>query len=85
MLQIKNNQKKDEDSWAHGPWFDIEKEVSDPEIYMQLKEKIKTRIVILEELMRKGDEKTAFEKNQVLMNGYKSLLRVLGRIQGDFI
>jgi hypothetical protein len=63
--------------------FEIEKELKGPnhvEKRMELKQLLNKRVEELKSLLREGEDKEEFEKTEILLHGYMSLLKVIEKI-----
>ena len=59
--------------------FDLEKELKDPERQKAIKEKLESRVQLVKELLRAGEDKPDFHRLSLLLNGYLAALKVVGR------
>lgn len=63
--------------------FEIEKELKGPnhvEKRTELKQLLNKRVEELKSLLREGEDKEEFEKTEILLHGYMSLLKVIEKI-----
>jgi hypothetical protein len=64
--------------------FDLESEFKSThgaEKINSLKQLIKERVENIKSLMRSGENKEAFEKSEILLNGYNALQQVIDRFK----
>lgn len=59
--------------------FELEKELKDPVKHKEIREKVERRIQKIKEALRTGDDKIEFDRLNLLLNGYHSLLKVMAR------
>lgn len=63
------------ESWE----FDLEKDLKKPNELRAIKEKINSKVQNLKTIMRKGEDKNAFDQTQVLLHGYLAMQKVIQR------
>lgn len=71
------NQKKDKKTTFV---FDLEKDLNNSTFSNELKKRIESRVQLIKELLRSGDEKVEFEKLGILLHGYAASVKVFGRV-----
>lgn len=59
--------------------FDLEKDLKAPEKRLAIKKEIEGKVQQIKNLLRGGENKGEFDQFGVLLHGYTSLLRVIGR------
>jgi uncharacterized protein DUF5398 len=74
-----------EDKEKQGPKqvfvFELEKELEDPKMHKEIKERVERRIQKLKELLRAGDDKQEVDYFGALLHAYNSLLKVMSRFK----
>ncbi len=60
--------------------FELEKTLSNARTRQQVKEKVERRLQEIKTGLRAGDDKEKFDQLGVLLQGYKALERVMGRV-----
>lgn len=60
--------------------FDLEKELGTGKSNKEVKERIESRIQVIKELLRSGENKDDFDKIGKILHGYASLLKVISRL-----
>jgi hypothetical protein len=59
--------------------FDLEKELKNPQKRQSIKKDVEARIQQIKNVLRSGEDKGEFDQFGILLHGYTSLLRVIGR------
>ena len=59
--------------------FDLEMELKDPQKRMSIKKDVEGKVQQIKNMLRGGGNKADFDQLGVLLHGYTSLLRVIGR------
>jgi hypothetical protein len=59
--------------------FELEKEFKNGKLHNDLRDKIDTRIQVIKEVLRSGENKDEFDSYGVLLHGYTALLKVMSR------
>jgi len=73
-LEDQKKKKKTEDFI-----FELEKELLNPKLHREIKERIEKRTQKIKEVLRTGDRPDEFDQYGKLLNGYTSLLKVISR------
>jgi len=60
--------------------FELEKELKDPKMRQELKQRIEARIQKIKDVLRSGENKEEFDCFGVILHGYTSLLKVFTRV-----
>lgn len=62
-------------------YFDLELELMNPEKMKEFVKKVEDRIQRVKQLMRSGEGKDAYDRYNILLQGYNGLLKVFSRIK----
>lgn len=62
--------------------FDLEKELKNKNEHAKIKKNVEERIQQIKAILRSGEDKEEFDTYGILLHGYTSLLKVLGRFSG---
>ena len=62
--------------------FELERELRNAKKMQALKKRIDMRIQRIKEVLRSGENKEEFDQFGLLLHGYTSLLKVMGRFSG---
>ncbi len=75
MFGLEGDKKKKSTGYV----FDLEKELKDRKRLREIKDKAEGRVQQIKSALRTGENKEEFDIYGVLLHGYTSLLKVIGR------
>lgn len=76
MFGLEKQKKKKNEEFT----FELEIELKDPKKRKEIRKKVEDRIQTMKQILRSGENKEEFDKFGVLLHGYTSLLKVIGRL-----
>lgn len=59
--------------------FELEKDLNNLQKHKEIKSRIEKRLFAVRDLLKTGTEKVDFDKIGVILHGYASLMKVIGR------
>ena len=59
--------------------FELEKELKNPKLHQEIKQKVERRVQEIKEILRSGENKEDYDQLGVVLHGYTSLLKVISR------
>lgn len=60
--------------------FDLEKEIQDPKMGKELKERVEKRISALKQTLRSGENQEEFDEYGVLLHAFAALQKLMNRV-----
>lgn len=76
MFGLENQKKKKKNEEFI---FELEKELKNPKIHQELKQRVEKRIQEIKEILRSGENKEEFDQLGAVLHGYTSILKVFSR------